>query len=86
MEYHSAIKKNEAMPFYSHMDGPRDYRGKQNRSERERQIHDITCMWNLKYDTNELIYKTETNTDTGNRLVVAKVEGGWGKDGFRVWG
>ena len=22
--------------------------------------YDITCMWNLKYDTNELIYKTET--------------------------
>ena len=29
------------------------------KSERERQIpHDITYMWNLKYDTNELIYKT----------------------------
>ena len=27
-------------------------------------------MWNLKYDTNELIYKTVT--DTENRLVVAK--------------
>ena len=28
--------------------------------ERERQIpYDITYMWNLKYDTNELIYKTE---------------------------
>ena len=26
-------------------------------------------MWNLKYDTNELIYKTVT--DTENRLVVA---------------
>ena len=30
-------------------------------------------MWNLKYDTNEFIYKTETVLqDTENRLVVAK--------------
>ena len=31
-------------------------------ADRERQIsYDITYMWNLKkYDTNELIYKTET--------------------------
>ena len=32
-------------------------------SERERQIpYDITYMWNLKYDTNELIYKTEIDS------------------------
>ena len=24
-------------------------------------LYDITYMWNLKYDTNELIYKTETD-------------------------
>ena len=30
--------------------------------ERERQIqYDITYIWNLKYDTNELSYKTETD-------------------------
>ena len=28
-------------------------------SQRERQIQYITYMWNLKYDANELIYKTE---------------------------
>ena len=29
---------------------------------RERQIsHDITYMWNLKYNTNESVYKTEAN-------------------------
>ena len=29
-------------------------------SERERQIpYDITCTWNLKYDTNEPIYEAE---------------------------
>ena len=47
------------------MDGPRDYHGKWSKSERERQIpYDITYMWNLKYDTNELIYETETNSQT----------------------
>ena len=35
------------------------------RSDRERQRpYDITYMWNLKYDTNELIYKTETDSET----------------------
>ena len=39
------------------------------KSERERQMpYDIIYMWKLKYDTNELIYET----DTENRLVVAK--------------
>lgn len=37
---------------------------------------DIIYMWNLKYDTNELIYETETDsTDIGNRLVVARGSG-----------
>ena len=31
----------------------------------KRQIpYDITPMWNLKYDTNELIYETETHSQT----------------------
>ena len=35
------------------------------KSKRERQIpYDITYMWNLKYDTNELIYETETFTQS----------------------
>ena len=34
-------------------------------SETERQIlHDITYMWNLNYNTNERIYKTETDSQT----------------------
>ena len=33
------------------------------KSERERQIpYDITYLWNLKYGTNELMYKTETDS------------------------
>ena len=32
---------------------------------RERQIpYNIIYMWNLKYDTSELIYKTETDSQT----------------------
>ena len=39
------------------------------KSERERQIpYDITYMWDVKYDTNEPIYKTETDSkDIENR-------------------
>ena len=42
-------------------------------SQKERdKWHDATYMWNLKYDTDELIYRTET--DSQSRLVVAKEE------------
>ena len=34
--------------------------------------YDITYMWNLKYDTKELIHKIETGSDIENRLVVVK--------------
>ena len=48
--------------IYSNIDGPRDYYTK---SDREKQIsYDITYMWNLKNDTNGLIYKTETDSQT----------------------
>ena len=43
-------------------------------------------MWNLKYDTNELIYETETDSgDIENRFVVAKGEGGWEREGLGIW-
>ena len=45
------------------MDGPADYRTKQSKPQKERQIpYDITDTWNLKYDANELIYETETDS------------------------
>ena len=37
-------------------------------------------MWNLKYDTNELIYKIETESQTENRHVIAKAGGRGGMD------
>ena len=47
------------------MDGLREYHIKCSKSEGERQIlYDIIYMWNLKYNTNESIYKTETDSQT----------------------
>ena len=46
------------------MDAPRDDDTKM-KSENERQIpYDITYMVNLKYDANEPIYETETDSRT----------------------
>ena len=43
------------------MDGPRDYHTKQSKSNKEK---DITYIWTLKNDTNALIYKTKTESQT----------------------
>ena len=43
----------------SNMDATRDNHTKWSKSWRDRQVpHDITYMWNLKYDTSEPIYET----------------------------
>ena len=66
MEYYSAIKKNEIIPFAATwMNVDRDDHTKWSKSDRERQMsYDITFMCNLKNDTNELIYKTEIDSRT----------------------
>ena len=47
------------------MDATRDYHTKWSKSDRERQIsYDTANMWNLKYDTSEPIYETETDSQT----------------------
>ena len=60
MEYYSAIK-NEIMPLAATwMDLDIIILSK---SDTERQIlYDITYMWNLKNNTDESIYKTETDS------------------------
>ena len=56
-------KKEWNHAICSNMDGTREYHTKWSKSERERQIaYDITYMWNLKYETNERIYETETDS------------------------
>ena len=52
MEYYSAIKKNEIMPFAATwLDLEIIILSEVSQKERDK-YNDITYMWNLKYDTN----------------------------------
>ena len=63
-EYCSAIKKNEIMPFATTW-VELEIIILSEVSQKEREMpYDTTYMWNLNYDTNELIYKTETDSQT----------------------
>ena len=42
-------------------------------------------MWNLKYDINEFIYKTETDSQTYRTGLFQWGIRGWIKDGVGVW-
>ena len=54
-EWNNAISSN--------MGGPRDYHTKWNKSKREGQMpYDITYKWKLNYDTNQVLYETETES------------------------
>ena len=57
MKYYSVIKEwNNAI--CNNMDVPKDYHIKWSKSERETQMpYNIIYTWNLKYGTNEFIYK-----------------------------
>ena len=68
MDYYSAIKKNEIMPFAeTWMDlESKVSHTEWTKSDRKGEIpYDIPYMWNLKGNgTNELIYKTERDSQT----------------------
>ena len=60
MEYYWAIKENEILPFAAAW---MDLEITTLSEVRQRQVLcDITYMWNLKNNTNELIYKTEADS------------------------
>ena len=42
-------------------------------------------MWDLKCDTNELIYKTETDSQTERTDLWLPKGEGWGRDTLGVW-
>ena len=63
IKYYSSITKNEIMPFAATWIDLEIIILSEVKSERQIP-HDITYIWNLKYDTNELIYKTETDPQT----------------------
>ena len=61
------------------MDGPREYHTEWSKSDRERQIlYDITYMWNLKNNTDEAIYKTETDSHRKQTYGYQRERGGGG--------
>ena len=65
IEYYSATKKNEIMPFAATwMDLEIMILSEVSQKEKDKYHMIITYMWNLKYNTNELIYKTETDSQT----------------------
>ena len=72
--------------FCRKVHGPRDYHTKQSKSKTERQIpYNITYMWNIKYDTNKCIYKTEANSQTQRTDLWLSRGKGVGREGLGVW-
>ena len=69
--------------IFSNKEGPRDYHTKWRKSEKEIQIvYDITYMWSLKYDKNELIYKTETDLKMYRTELWLPRRWGWVRNGL----
>ena len=60
MEYYPATKKNEIMQFSAMwMDLEIVILSEVSQKEKDK-LHMISHMWNLKYDTDELIYKMDS--------------------------
>ena len=69
MQYYSAMKKNEIMPFAATW---MQLEITILINQKEKDKYHITYMWNLKYDRNAPIYEAETDIQTENRLVIIK--------------
>ena len=56
-------------------------------SQKEREIpYDITCMWNIKYGTNEPIYKIEIDSQTQRLDLWLPRRKVWERNGKGDWG
>ena len=82
MRYHPEHFRTAVMPFAA-ICGPRDYDTKQSKPDKEKHhMIPLLCrMLKKKKDTNELIYKTETDPQNANKLMVTK----GGKEGGINW-
>ena len=74
MEYYSAIKNNEIMPFAA-TQIQLEIIILQKVKKKKRQIPcNISYMWNLKYNTNEHTYQQKQTLKYRGQTVVAKEE------------
>ena len=81
MEYYSA-KKRQTDSICSNMDVARDSQTKLGKPERKIQIpYDITYSWNLKYGTDDPLYKKKQSTPRRADLYSQGKGGGSGMDG-----
>ena len=81
-----AIKMNEEMPFTAIWMDLVTTILSEVKSARERQIsYNITYMWDLKNDTNEPIYKSETDSQTSKINFWLPNGKGEGRDKLEVW-
>ena len=76
MKCYSAMKKDEIMPFATTQMDLEILILSEVKSERESQIPCITSMCNLKCDTNELIYKRETDSQMKRTALWLPRQGG----------
>ena len=58
------MKKKEIVTFATTLVNADDIMLSEVSQTQKDKYHDITYMWNLKYDTNEHIYETETDSQT----------------------
>ena len=74
----SCKKKNEIMPFAATWMQLEIIILSEISAKEKDQYHMISHMWNLKYGTNELIYKTETDSHTWRTDLW--LPRGWGRE------
>ena len=60
MEYYSAVKKNEIVPFATWMELENTMLSEISWTEKRQIPYDIIYIWNLKNNTNECISKTDS--------------------------
>ena len=86
MEYYSAIKRNEIMPFAATWMMQLKIIILSEITQKYKDKYSSSYMWNLKYGTNEPIYKA--GADSHHREQTCGFQGEQGRewDGLGVWG